>query len=147
MVLNSKLFVLHETLHLINLKLLISNITVGFSKFSPKFTQKDIFIILDETLKFHKFQIGDFKYDNRFLNLSPENTQIRHLKFAGVDSKYKKPKIPNNPNQKNPNKVFLVPEDASLFCYQSNRALDQSERRLFLKSKSATLLESIPSRF
>ena len=82
-----------------------------FSKFSPKFTQKDIFrikfkdfFILDESLKFHKILSGDFIYDNSFLKLPYKTTQIKHFstkykeflfllqnlsfqKFESIDSK------------------------------------------------------------
>ena len=61
--------------------------------------------MLDETLKFHAFQSGEFKCDNIFLKLQSKNTEIRHFgpkykesvfllenlhleRFEGVDSKY-----------------------------------------------------------
>ena len=86
------MFLLHENLQMINTQVWISNMTIVFSKFSPKVSQKTFlepslkFSVLYETLKFHKFQSDDFKHDNGLLKLLPNNTQVRHysLKYKDI---------------------------------------------------------------
>ena len=86
------MFLLHENLQMINTQVWISNMTIVFSKFSPKVSQKTFlepslkFSVLYETLKFHKFQSDDFKHDNGLLKLLPNNTQVRHysLKYQDI---------------------------------------------------------------
>ena len=57
---------------------LISNMAIVFFKFQSKNAQKrhfwsqiQEFLFLQETLRFHKFQDGDLKYDNSFSFLVP----------------------------------------------------------------------------
>ena len=88
---NKASFVLHDTLHLINSKVLISNMTVVFSNFVLILSKKSFLEInlksffVATTLKFQTFLGGDFKYDNSFLKLSLNNTQIKFF-----SAKYRK---------------------------------------------------------
>ena len=67
------------------LRALISNLTIGFSNFSPKKTQiwhscyKFWHFFYSEILHLDKFESTSFNYNNISFKLKPENTQIKHF--------------------------------------------------------------------
>ena len=97
---------------LINLSLVISNITiVFFNVFAQRYPNMAHFdqilraFIFPRILQIYKFEGADFKYGNSFLKFQPKNTKIKHFwsriqlfsflcenlqigKFEGADFKY-----------------------------------------------------------
>ena len=78
MVLDLKIFIFHEILHLEKFECVDLKYNNIFFKFRPKkiqikhfWSQSSGFLVLHETLHYDKFETADFKYDGRFLNLLP----------------------------------------------------------------------------